>query len=238
MKKYIPYIIILAVLVDLWFVGYKINKTHDLQDLRKTDEIVEFFKKHKGVYRVAFVSPPYNQSNIYAVHGIETVGGYHAAKLKIYQENFLDKDISTYSLSLLNVVFIVSKKKIEGLQLVGTAEGMNIYLNRNILSRYFLSGKGNISVLDRDIEYAKLRVTLNEPQTLIFSEIYCPAWKVYVNGRKVENEIWRNLLCSVQLESGEYLVELKYESSAFTYGVFICFLSVGIIGFLIIKKTK
>jgi len=185
------------VLVDLWVVGYKINKTHDLQDLRKTDEIVEFFKKQKGVYRVAFVSPPFNQSNVYAVHGIETVGGYHAAKMKIYQENFLNKDITTASLSYLNVVFIVSKEEIKELQLVGTAEGMNIYLNRNLLSRYFLSGSGNISVLDRGIEYAKLKVTLNKPQTLIFSEIYCPSWKVYVDGERVENEIWRNLLCSI-----------------------------------------
>jgi len=109
---------------------------------------------------------------------------------------------------------------------------MNIYLNRNLLSRYFLSGRGNIRILDRDIEYAKLKV----PQTLIFSEIYCPSWKVYVDGVKVENEIWRNLLCSIKLESGEYLVELKYESSAFAYGVVVCFFSVGIIGFLIIKR--
>jgi len=239
MKKYIPCIIVLAILVDLWFVGYKINKTHELVDLRQKDEIVQFFEKQTGVYRVAFL-PPLNGTNIYAVHGIESVGGYHAAKLKIYQENFLEKKMTLYALNILNTSFIVSKDEIDNinLSLAGKAGGMLIYKNTHALSRYFLESKGKIQVLDRGIEHAKMRVNIETPNRLIFSEIYYPAWKVYVDGKEVENEIWQDLLCSVPLEAGEHLVELKYTSTYFNVGVLVCFLSVGIIGFLIIKRIK
>jgi len=236
MKKNIPYLIIAAVLVDLWFVGYKINKTHDLVDLKQKDEIVRFFEKNPGQYRVAFI-PPLNKSNEYAAHGIESVGGYHAAKLRIYHK-FLQKPLTLQSLGILNTAFIVSKQKLDvDLPVASMVGGAYVYVNTQALPRYFLTEEGGkIQVLDRQIEYAKMGVSLSKPQTLVFSEIYYPSWKVYVNNRKVENEIWRNLLCSVRLEAGESLVELKYESTYFKWGMVVCFLSVGIIGFLIIKR--
>jgi len=232
------FMVIPAILIDLFFVGYKINKTHEIVDLKKKDGIVEFFDKNPGQYRVAFL-PPLSNTNKYAVHGIETVGGYHAAKLKIY-DKFLQKPLSLQSLGILNTAFIVSKEKLDlDLPVAVMAQGVYIYVNTQALPRYFLTKKGGkIQVLDKQIEYAKLGVSLISPQRLIISEIYYPSWKIYVNGKKAENEIWRNLLCSVQLEAGEHLVELKYESTYFNIGALVCFLSMGIIGFLIIKRRK
>jgi len=229
---------ILVLISDLWFVGYKINKTHDLVDLRQKDEIVKFFEKNPGQYRVAFI-PPLNKNNEYAAHGIESVGGYHAAKLKIYQK-FLQKPPSLQSLGILNTAFIVSDQRLDvDLPVASMADGAYIYVNTQALPRYFLTEKGGkIQVLDKQIEYAKLGVSLSSPQRIILSEIYYPAWKIYVNGKKAKNEIWRNLLCSVKLEAGEHLVELKYKSTYFNIGAVICFLSVGVIGFLIIKRRK
>ena len=235
----VAYLIVVLLLIDLWFVGYKMNKTKDVIDLRIVkNRIVEFFKKQKGLYRVLFVPPLRNTSNFYAVHKIETVFGYHPAKLKIYQENVIDKPQTLEGLSYLNVVFIVSKDKIDGLKLVESVDGVFIYSNHKANPRYFLEGPGRINLVDRGIEYAKMQVSTEIVQRLVFSEIYYPSWKVYVDGREKKNEIWRDLLCSVELEPGEHLVELKYEATYFQWGVFICFFSVGIIGFLIIRKEK
>jgi Bacterial membrane protein YfhO len=48
-------------------------------------ETVAYLKKQPGLFRIYPVADPYND-NTYAYHGLQSVGGYSPAKLKIYQE--------------------------------------------------------------------------------------------------------------------------------------------------------
>jgi len=237
-KKAIPILILIAIVVDLFYVGYKINTTYD-KEYYKKDALVEFFEKDKSIYRVLFM-PPLGKTNYYARFGIESVTGYHAAKLKIY-DDFLKKETNLKHISMLNVKFIVSPFKMElplATRVNGDAANWFIYRNPHVFNRYFFKDNAELKVLSRDTENVKLMVTSETNQTIIFSEIWYPSWKIYIDHREVENKKFMDLLCSADLPAGISLVELKYEVSSFKYGMFIAFISCSIIVFVLLFRRK
>lgn len=79
-------------LIDLWIVDFKLNKPvprRSLTDYLAADETINFLKQDKELYRI-FPLPPLYSENRWAAHEIATIGGYFAAKLKLYQ-NFMDQ---------------------------------------------------------------------------------------------------------------------------------------------------
>jgi hypothetical protein len=224
--KAMAYGVALILLADLAFVGNRINNPGELKayDIQK-DDIAEFLEQDTGIYRVYFKPPLFNV-NKYAKWGIESIGGYHPAKLRIYQD-FLDNP-TPEKLELLNVKYIVDFEPVTRQPVIGRVEEFR--------PRYTLDGK--VEVLERDIDRVRLRVQSKTTQDLIISEIYYPAWKVYIDGVEQEVKKYKDLICSVEVSAGKHIVEFKFESKAFKYGAIMSILSLMIICVGIIMQRR
>ncbi len=78
------------------------------------DDITRYLAAQKGPFRIYPAGPLFTE-NKFALFGIESVGGYHPAKLRIYEE-FLAKTENLASLNvmrMLNVGYIISPQPVE-----------------------------------------------------------------------------------------------------------------------------
>lgn len=95
-------------------------------------------------------------------------------------------------------------------------------------------------ILEYKNNYIKAKVNTSENAFLVFSEVYYPAWKAYVNG--IEQQLYKvnGNLRGVVVERGESIVELKYESDSFQYGFYLSLISLLIAAgsIIIYKKDK
>ena len=89
------------------------------------DDITRYLASQKGPFRIYPAGELFTE-NKFALFGIESVGGYHPAKLKLYEE-FLSKTENLASLNvmrMLNVGYIITSQPIEhpALELVKSGE--------------------------------------------------------------------------------------------------------------------
>ena len=124
-------------------------------------QVVKALKDDPGPYRMLPLSE--FSSNEYGYFGISSIGGYHAAKLGVYQE-FMDQvGFNSFPvLNMLNTRYLVSRQPIqaEGLTTVVESEGGYLYRNEAALPRAFLvdsvrviAGKNAIFEAMRDPEF-------------------------------------------------------------------------------------
>ncbi len=134
------------------------------------DPVIDFLKKDKSFFRIMPLfhpsAPFYGEfsSNRYMIFGISSIGGYHAAKLQIYN-NLLKTFSSALSMghyeimNMLNVKYLVTAYKLpqaDFLEMVWS--GFNskgsrryIYDNKNALPRAFFVDKYKVSKGDQAI---------------------------------------------------------------------------------------
>lgn len=147
--------ILLLLFVDLWRVSSRPMETSDQEVMdtffHKTD-LIDFLQQDKSKFRIAqfgvFQSP-----NMPAYWFLESVGGYHSAKLRVYQD-MLDvadrgstSDVSNPFLwNLLNVKYIITTEPIQGYQPVFQSKQQQayVYLNQSMLPRAFFANKAII----------------------------------------------------------------------------------------------
>ena len=134
-----------VVVIDLFLVASRVvNPEHDPGRIEayyagRNNEIVQALKSDESLYRIMPVSE--FSSNEYGYFGISTVGGYHAAKLGIYQELLEEVGFNTFPvLNMLNVRYLVTRQPLPENTLTPVAESGDRYLYRNeaALPRAFL----------------------------------------------------------------------------------------------------
>lgn len=146
--QFVPMMLSLIVLTifDLWRVGWRpMEVAEEKLSLAyfQRDDAIDFIKKDKTLFRVAdFASP---SPNIAAYHLLQNVNGYHAAKLRVYQD-MLDATsqgstnnvASPFMWNLLNVKYILSKDDL-GIPPIYQSQttGTKVYYNPNMLPRAF-----------------------------------------------------------------------------------------------------
>ncbi len=97
LKRYVrPHLFGISLLfltaADLWLVDFKLVRPSGRGEMNRylaQDETIEFIKRDEDIFRIFPVGRLFSD-NKWAAHRIFSIGGYHAAKLKIYQE-FLSK---------------------------------------------------------------------------------------------------------------------------------------------------
>ena len=140
--------LILILVFDLWRVD---SRPMDVVETSLKDQVfhrkdwVDFIKNdNKEKFRIAdFVSPTPNASAYWL---LENVGGYHSAKLRVYQDMLdVTSGGSTSSVTnpfvwnLLNVKYIIDRRQLPGMQPVfqSQQEQAFVYLNPSYLPRAF-----------------------------------------------------------------------------------------------------
>ncbi|MDP9379198.1 MAG: YfhO family protein [Chloroflexota bacterium] len=87
--------------------------------------------------------------------------------------------------------------------------------------------------IDSDMpDHIRATVTASAPALLVFSEIYYPAWKAYVDGKPAEVYVADHALRAVAVPAGEHTVELRYESMTLRLGLAISLTAYGLLGLL------
>ncbi len=152
---YISLIVIL--LFDLWRVGYRaldIDETDKVAEVFKTNDAIDFVKQDKEIFRIADFAMSEITPNLPAYHRLESVGGYHAAKMRSYQD-ILDATsggstssmTSPFMWNLLNVKYIITPSPQPNSQPLYQSQqnGWAIYNNQTYLPRAFFVKKAEVS---------------------------------------------------------------------------------------------
>ncbi|MCD6380292.1 YfhO family protein [bacterium] len=152
------------------YEGYRIVKSgEEREKYKKPDEMINFLKKDKSFYRIfpapavglgrwSYSMPPFSE-NKYMISGLFSTGGYHAAKLQIYQ-NLMDTMFAFFNsgrvpvqiLNMLNVKYILSQdplfKESSVFPMVWKRDSGVIYENVKVLPRVFFVDKVKIMKLE------------------------------------------------------------------------------------------
>lgn len=105
----------------------------------RDNDIVKALEEDPGLYRILPLSE--FSSNEYGYFGISSIGGYHAAKLGVYQELMDQVGLSSFPvLNMLNTRYLVSEQPVTDAALSPVVENEEGYLYRNdaALPRAFL----------------------------------------------------------------------------------------------------
>lgn len=133
------------VVVDLLLVASRVvNPEDDPTQIEayyaaRESEVVKALKAETSPYRILPLSE--FSSNEYGYFGISSIGGYHAAKLGVYQELMDQVGFNSFPvLNMLNTRYLVSRQPLQGLELtpVVESEGGYLYRNETALPRAFL----------------------------------------------------------------------------------------------------
>jgi len=151
------------VVVDLLLVAARVvNPEADPAQIEayyaaRETEVVKALKEDPYPYRILPLSE--FSSNEYGYFGISTIGGYHAAKLGVYQELMDQVGFSSFPvLNMLNTRYLVAAQTIQadGLTPVVESEGGYLYRNEAALPRAFLVDSVRV-IAEKDAIFEALR---------------------------------------------------------------------------------
>ncbi len=151
------------VIVDLLLVASRVvNPEDDPAQIEayyaaRETEVVKALKDDPYPYRILPLSE--FSSNEYGYFGISTIGGYHAAKLGVYQELMDQVGFNSFPvLNMLNTRYLVSAQPIQadGLTPVVESQGGHLYRNETALPRAFLVDSVRV-VSEKDAIFEAMR---------------------------------------------------------------------------------
>jgi hypothetical protein len=172
--------IIFLLFFDLWRVGWRpleISKTNQVaQVLQKTD-VIDYLQKDKEKFRIADFAMSGISPNLPAYFNLENIGGYHPAKLRVYQDMLDVADqgstnqvTNPFLWNMMNVKYIITEKPLPNSQPLfqSPQTGWNIYQNPNMLPRVFFVD--SIAV-EKPLEILKLMKAASfDPRKVAFME--------------------------------------------------------------------
>ncbi len=157
------------VVVDLLLVASRVVNPEDnpaqieaYYAARET-EVVKALIDDPDPYRILPLSG--FSSNEYGYFGISTIGGYHAAKLGVYQELMDQVGFSSFPvLNMLNTRYLVTAQPVEsvGLTPVVASEGSYLYRNETALPRAFLVDSVRV-IAEKDAIFEAMRDSAFRP---------------------------------------------------------------------------
>ncbi len=177
--------------------GYRIIRDRAATDAyTKSDDSIEFLRRQPGVFRVLPIDDLQNptnsagfMSNRYMIFGLSSAGGYHPAKLSVYDEflNALAHTLSARQLNLVNMLnarYLVSAIRLPdspsltpvwvGNDYEGTPRA--IYENRDAFPRAWVVGSYAVTTRDEGLAaMAEGRVDLRRTVLLAKTPAIAPA---------------------------------------------------------------
>lgn len=100
------------------------------------------------------------------------------------------------------------------------------------------SVRNSVECLEYKSSEMKFSVSTEKAGMLFFSEIWYPAWKAYVDGKPAKIFIADHCFRAVEIPEGDSIVEMKYESAAFSIGAIISLITLVASGAMILLIKK
>ncbi|MDC1037506.1 YfhO family protein [Candidatus Marinimicrobia bacterium] len=144
-KEVFASLIIGIAVLDIWvvsqeFLNLKPAKNMDL-NFQKSN-VVDYLMKDKDHFRI-FPADEFN-SNKYSYWNLESIGGYRPIKLRNYQDLMDAKGFSKpHILNMLNVKYVVTRKKINNPDFIQVNQNMGLYQNKKSLPKAWIVGQVN-----------------------------------------------------------------------------------------------
>ena len=141
-KGGLAFLFISILLIDLWIVNNEFLSLKDSKSMKNQfipTQDIKYMKADTNLYRI-FPADEITATK-YGYWNIQSIGGYHAIKLRHYQDLM---DIGGFRrpviLNMLNVKYIVTNKKIENKAFKKIEETNNLYENLDVLPRSWVVG--------------------------------------------------------------------------------------------------
>lgn len=143
----LPRIVCAALLLGLvlWDIGIPNARFMEPERMRPLSSYypvtpaVSYLKDRPGVFRVAPMDQTFS-SNAWMYHRIQSIGGYHPAKLRIYNDLLTKVGVGNLKLlAMLNAAYVVTPQEIQHEAFESVAPGL--YRNAAALPRIFLIGE-------------------------------------------------------------------------------------------------
>jgi len=165
--------VVFLTMVDLWYVDYKLNNPQPAEAREaylQSDITTDYLQADETTFRIYPIGPLFND-NRWAVHGIQSIGGYHPAKPRAYQDlmdasrlnsDFIvkylqetdepfkltkERQMGLWLLDLLNVKYILSpvELNISNFSPCYDYQGpLYLYENKTCLPRAYLVGQYDV----------------------------------------------------------------------------------------------
>jgi len=246
--KFIKILILLIIIMDLWFYGYKFLITKKSNETYISPNALKIIKKDQSKFRVFDLSGELIE--LLGRSGIESITGNDSARLYYYRdylwlvgpheespyESFFQiEEIKNLNvLKLLNVKYIISKKEItlNGIEKIYKDKNYIVYEIENFLPRSFLK-KHATDTFPSNKKSDKVTITKYSPNEIILwteskekgllfiSEIWYPGWKVYINDKEKEIQKTNSIFRSVSLKKGKNDVRFIYSPTSYKIGKII-----------------
>jgi len=160
-----------VVILDLFLIAgrvvnpqYAPGRVSTYYDSRGENDIIKALEQDESLYRVLPISEL--SSNEYGYFGVSSIGGYHAAKIGIYQELMDLVGFNSFAiLNMLNTKYLISNQPLAGGMLKPIVESDNGYLYQNAtaLPRAFLVDSLKV-IVDKQAIFDELKSPLFDPE--------------------------------------------------------------------------
>jgi len=161
--------------VDLGLVRYRRDRGYEQVYYRsREDQIVRFLEEDRSLFRILPLDDV--GTNEYAYFEISSAGGYHPAKLGIYQEVMEQVGLGNPNLlDLLNVKYLITRRQIDHprFELVLETLSGNVYWNKKVMPRAFTVNQMEI-LDDKERIFARLRSPEFDPRKVAILESQPP----------------------------------------------------------------
>lgn len=147
LNLFIP-IVLFLLITDLWIQGWRpleLSKTDTVSESLRNNDVVDFIKQDKSTFRIADFAMSGISPNLPAYFRLENIGGYHPAKLRVYQDMLDVADqgstnqvTNPFLWNLLNVKYIISPREMGPQPVFKSAQtGWFVYENPSMFPRAF-----------------------------------------------------------------------------------------------------
>lgn len=190
-------------------------------------------------YRVFNLTKSPFQENI-TTNAHSSIGGYHAAKLRRYQD-MIEQHIGKMNIGVLNMLdtkYIINQNGlqqnpgamgaawfVDSVKWVDNANDEILALNEIDVTKTAVlrnenkdkiklgsgtSGKNEIELSEYSPDYLVYTTNTTADKLAVFSEVYYPDWKVYIDGKESEQFTANYILRSMMIPAGKHKIEFKF----------------------------
>ncbi|MFB3897290.1 MAG: hypothetical protein ACE14V_13395 [bacterium] len=214
----------------------------------KQDPVINILKQDTDIYRILPLGKEMI-SNKWIFTQTQSVYGYQSFPLSSYQQYWIQSGFTNETVwQWLNIKYIISPDTLNDDRLMLVADGpRKIYQVKSVYPRAWVTHEpiclepDTSAIITFDAytpNRIKLRVQSATPGELIFSELYYPGWKAYLDGKRVQIGITDELFRSLPIPLGEHRVDWVFSPFIFWLGLTISSISIIILGIGFIKDKS